>query len=152
MQEGSLFSTSSLVFIVCIYLHDSYFDPFEVTLHYSLICISLIISNVESFHVLFKQSTCVLWRNAYLNLSPIFFPLGLLLLLLLKCMSFCIFQRLIFFGSFENVFSHTESCHFVLFMMFFAVQIFFFTLIRSHLFSFIFIFITLGGRSKKILL
>ena len=52
--------------------------------------------------------------------------------------------------SFANIFSHSEGCRFVLFMVSFAVQK---LLIKSHLFIFVFISITLGGgRSKKILL
>ena len=50
-----------------------------------------------------------------------------------------------------NIFSHSEGCLFVLFMVSFAVQKLL-NLIRSHLFIFVFIFITLGGGSKKILL
>ena len=53
--------------------------------------------------------------------------------------------------SFANIFSHSEGCLFVLFMVSFAVQKFL-SLIRSYCFIFVFIFITLGGGSKKILL
>ena len=52
---------------------------------------------------------------------------------------------------FANLFSHSEGCLFVLFMVSFAVQKLL-SLIRAHLFIFVFIFITLGGGSKKILL
>ena len=51
---------------------------------------------------------------------------------------------------FANIFSHSVGCLFVLFMVSFAVQKFF-SLIRSDLFIFVFIFIILGGGSKKIL-
>ena len=50
---------------------------------------------------------------------------------------------------FANIFSHSEGCLLVLFMVSFAVQKLL-SLIRSHLF--VFIFISLGGGSKKILL
>ena len=53
--------------------------------------------------------------------------------------------------SFANIFSHSEGCLFVLFMVSFAVQKLL-SLIKSHLFIFVFISVTLGGRSKKILL
>ena len=53
--------------------------------------------------------------------------------------------------SFANIFSHSEGCLFVLFMVSFAVQKFL-SLIKSYLFIFVFISITLGGGSKKILL
>ena len=53
--------------------------------------------------------------------------------------------------SFANIFSHSEGCLFVLFIVSFAVQKLL-SFIRSHLFIFVFISITLGGGSKKILL
>jgi len=49
------------------------------------------------------------------------------------------------------IFSHSEGCHFTLFVLSFAVQKLL-SLIRFHLFIFIFIYITLGGGSQKILL
>ena len=52
--------------------------------------------------------------------------------------------------SFANIFSHSEGCLFVLFMVSFAVQKLL-SLIRSHLFIFAFISIILGDRVKKIL-
>ena len=53
--------------------------------------------------------------------------------------------------SFANIFSHPDSCLFVLFMVSFAVQKLL-SLIKSHLFIFVFNSVTLGGGSKKILL
>ena len=50
-------------------------------------------------------------------------------------------------GFVPNIFSNSVDCLFILFMVSFALQK---LLIRSHLF--IFIFITLGGGLKKILL
>ena len=49
-------------------------------------------------------------------------------------------------ASFVNIFSRCVGCLFILFMVPFAVQEFL-SLIRSHLFIFIFISITLGGGS-----
>ena len=54
-------------------------------------------------------------------------------------------------ASFANIFSHSEGCLFVLFMVSLVVPKLL-SLIRPHLFIFVFIFITLGGGSKKILL
>ena len=54
-------------------------------------------------------------------------------------------------ASFANVFFHSEGCPFISFMDSFAMQKLL-HLIRSHLLMFVFIFITLGGVSKKILL
>ena len=53
--------------------------------------------------------------------------------------------------SFANIFSHYEGCLFVLFMVSFVVQKLL-SLIRSHLFIFVFILITLGSGSNTILL
>ena len=55
------------------------------------------------------------------------------------------------FASFANIFFHYEGCLFILLIVSFVVQKLL-SLISSHLFIFVFIFITLGGGSKKILL
>ena len=54
-------------------------------------------------------------------------------------------------ASFANIFSHSLGCLFVLFTVPFAMQKLL-RLIRSHLFIFVFICITLGSGLKKILL
>ena len=97
-------------------------------------------------------SVCLHWRNVYLGLPPIFF-IGLFVFLILSCVS-CLYILEInplSVASFVNIFSHSEGCLFILFMVSFAVQKLL-SFIRSHLFIFVFIFITLGGGSKKILL
>ena len=48
--------------------------------------------------------------------------------------------------SFAIIFSHSEGCLLTLFVVSFAVQKLL-SLIRSHLFIFVFIYITLGGES-----
>ena len=53
--------------------------------------------------------------------------------------------------SFAISFSHSEGCLFILFIVSFAVQKLL-SLIRSHLFIFVFISSILGGGSKRILL
>ena len=53
--------------------------------------------------------------------------------------------------SLANIFAHSQGCLFVLFMVSFAVQKLL-SLIKSHLFIFVFISVALGGGSKKILL
>ena len=53
--------------------------------------------------------------------------------------------------SFAIIFSHSEGCLFTLFIISFVVQKLL-SLIRSHLFNFVFISITLGGGSERILL
>ena len=57
--------------------------------------------------------------------------------------------NLLLVALFVNIFSHSVSCLFILFMVSFAVQK---HLIRFHLFIFAFVSITLGDQSKKILL
>ena len=52
-------------------------------------------------------------------------------------------------ASFAYIFSHSEGYLFVLFIVSFAVQKLV-HLLRSHLFIFVFIFITLGGGLKRI--
>ena len=54
-------------------------------------------------------------------------------------------------ASFANIFSHFEGYLFILLMVSFAVQKLL-SLIRSYLFISVFIFIILGGGSKKVLL
>ena len=96
-------------------------------------------------------SVCLLWWNVYLGLLLIL--IGLFVFLILSSMS-CLYILEInplSVASFANIFSHSEDCIFVWFMVSFAVQKLL-SLIRSHLFIFVFIFITLGGGSKNILL
>ena len=79
------------------------------------------------------------------------FWIGLFVFLILSCMS-CLYILEInplALASFANIFSHSEGCLFILFMVSFAVQNLL-SFIRSHLF--IFVFISLGGGSKRILL
>ena len=99
-----------------------------------------------------RQSVYLLWRNVYLDLLPIFW-IGLVLFLILSCMSYlCILEiNPLSVASFANIFSHAEGCLFILFMVSFAVQKVL-SFIRSHLFIFVFISISLGGGSKRILL
>ena len=54
-------------------------------------------------------------------------------------------------ASFVIIFSQSEGCLFILFIVSFAVQKLL-SLISSHFFIFVFISITLGSGSKKILL
>ena len=73
--------------------------------------------------------------------------------LILSCMSHLYILEInpLSVASFEIIFFHSEGCLFILFIVFFAVQKLL-SLIKSHLFSFVFISITLGGGSKRILL
>ena len=85
--------------------------------------------------------------------SSAHFWIGLFVYLILSFMS-CLYILEInplSVASFANIFSHSEGCLFVLFMVSFAVQKLL-SFIRSHLFICVFISITLGGGSKRILL
>ena len=76
------------------------------------------------------------------------FLIGLLVFLVLSCMS-CLYILEInplSVASYANIFSHSEGCPFILFMVSFAVQKLL-SLIGSHLFIFVCIFITAGGGS-----
>ena len=100
----------------------------------------------------FWLSVFLLWRNVYLDLLSIFW---------LGCLGFFdmeLHELFVYFEinslsviSFVSIFFHSEGCLFVLFMISFAVQRLL-GLIRSHLFILVFIFVTLGGGSRKILL
>ena len=82
--------------------------------------------------------------------SSTHFWIGLFIFLVLSCMS-CLYILEInplSIDSLANIFSHSEGCLFILFMVSFAVQKLL-SFIRSHLFIFVSISITLGGGSKK---
>ena len=82
--------------------------------------------------------------------SSAHFLTGLFVFLILSSMS-CLYVLEInplSIVSFANIFSHSEGCLFVLFMVSFAVQKLL-RLIKSQLFIFVFISVTLGGGSKK---
>ena len=85
--------------------------------------------------------------------STHFFNWFVFFFLILSCMScLCILEiNPLSFASFANIFFHYEGCLFILLIVSFVVQKLL-SLISSHLFIFVFIFITLGGGSKKILL
>ena len=79
--------------------------------------------------------------------------IGLFVFLALSCMS-CLYIlgiNPLSVVSFAIIFSHSECCLFSLLIVSFAVQKPL-SLIRSHLFTFVFISITLGGGSQRILL
>ena len=92
------------------------------------------------FSCAYSPSVCLLCRNVYLGLLPIF-PLGCLFVcfLVLSCMN-CLYILEInplLDASFENIFFHSVGCLFI-FMVSFALQKLV-SLIRSHLFIYFFI-------------
>ena len=115
-----------------------------------LLCISVVISHAEHFfwvpggclHVLFgKMSAKIFWP--FFDWDVCFFDIELY-------EQFEYFEILLV-TLFANIFSHSAGCLFILFMVSFAVQKLL-SLFKSHFFMFVFIFITLGRGSKKIVL
>ena len=100
----------------------------------------------------FWSLVCLLWRSVNLDLLHIFW-IALFAFLILSCMSYLYVLEINLFSvaSFANIFSHSESCLFTLFMASFVVKKLL-SLIRFHLFIFVFISITIEDGSKKMLL
>ena len=83
---------------------------------------SLIISDVEHLFMYQLATVCLLWRNVYLGLLPIFLT-ALFVSLLLSYMS-CLYIleiKPLLLASFANIFSQSVDDLFILLMVFFAV-------------------------------
>ena len=117
-----------------------------------LISISLIISDIEHFFMCFL-AICLSSLGICLFRSYAHILTRLFVFLILNCMGCWYILEIIPCQSLllQRFFSYPVGCLFVLFMVFFAVQKLL-SLIRSHLFIFVFIFITLGSGCEKILL
>ena len=129
-----------------------------------LICISLIISDIEHLFMYFWQSICFLWRNVYLDFPFIFWLVCFCSFFDTELHELCVFWLILinFFEWFWLIIIGRFICEY--FRLFCELLLHFvygflcckkkkvLSLIRFNLGYNIFIFITLEGGSKNILL
>ena len=104
----------------------------------------MMLNNFSCAHWL---SVCLLLRNVYLGLLPIFWLVAFLLLNFMSYL-YILEIRPLSVTSFETIFSHSVSCLSVFFFVSSAVQKLV-SLIRSHWFIFVFISVALGDWPEK---
>ena len=153
MQESSPFSISSPAFIVCSFFNDSHSDWCKVIPYCTF---DLHFFNNElywaSFHV-FVGHLYAFFGEMYIYVFNPCFDFGLFVFLVLSCMSWLYILEINHLSvvSFAIIFFHSSGCLLFLFIVSFAVQKLL-SLIKPHLLTFVFISITVGSGSKRILL
>ena len=130
----------SPAFVICGLVNDGHSDRFEVVPHVVLICIPLIISDVEHFLM------CLLAIFGEMSIQvfcPFFhWVVGFLLLSCINCL-YILEIKPLSVASYETIFSHSVSCLFGFFLVSFAVQKPV-SLMMSHWFIFALISVALG--------